>query len=50
MNGRIPFSGERDAQGAPFDPSLLSQALFSVYANTKRKDQRPWWGKPMRPD
>ncbi|CCG91882.1 hypothetical protein MFUM_260012 [Methylacidiphilum fumariolicum SolV] len=49
MNGRIPFSGERDAQGAPFDPSLLSQALFSVYANTKRKDQRPW-GNLVKPD
>ncbi|MBW6414569.1 hypothetical protein KZZ20_03430 [Methylacidiphilum fumariolicum] len=37
MNGRIPFSRGRDAQGSPFDHFLLSPALFSVCANTKRK-------------
>ncbi|WP_283401161.1 hypothetical protein [Candidatus Methylacidiphilum fumarolicum] len=37
MNGQVPLSTGRDAQRAPCDPSLLSQALFSVYSNTKEK-------------
>ncbi|MBW6414247.1 hypothetical protein KZZ20_01715 [Methylacidiphilum fumariolicum] len=37
MNGQIPLLRRKRCQEVPFDPSLLSYALFSVCANIKKK-------------
>ncbi|CAI9085790.1 hypothetical protein [Candidatus Methylacidiphilum fumarolicum] len=37
MNGQIPLFAGKDDQGAPFDPSLLSQALFTGCAKEKTR-------------